>query len=228
MVPRWAAAIAVLSCPLLTLLLHQDKRGNWHALFHAESPSGAPWGRSGGHGCSKDGIHWTYTGTAFTTTANFTDGSSVVFSRRERPHLVFSDSSTPHTPTHLTSGVQWGTHDQTFTLIQPINMRQMKRRNILKADDEGTENDGRAPVGGRAHPAASIVRKYPAPSRCPQGHSCPPSADFALSMDAFSFAVPSALIAGNGDLGLVLGTSTRGPGWTFGLGKNIEKTRNPL
>ena len=39
-------------------------------------------------------------------------------------------------------------------------------------------------------------------------------------MDAFSPAVPSSLIAGNGDLGLVLGTSVTGPGFTFGLGKN--------
>ena len=39
----------------------QDTRGNWHVLFHAESPSGAPWARSGGHAFSRkgDGRHWT-------------------------------------------------------------------------------------------------------------------------------------------------------------------------
>ena len=39
----------------------QDARGNWHVLFHAESPSGAPWARSGGHAFSRkgDGRHWT-------------------------------------------------------------------------------------------------------------------------------------------------------------------------
>ena len=30
----------------------QDERGNWHVLFHAESSSGAPWARSGGHAYS--------------------------------------------------------------------------------------------------------------------------------------------------------------------------------
>jgi hypothetical protein len=30
----------------------QDERGHWHVLFHAESPSGAPWPRSGGHAFS--------------------------------------------------------------------------------------------------------------------------------------------------------------------------------
>ena len=30
----------------------QDERGGWHVLFHAESSSGAPWPRSGGHAFS--------------------------------------------------------------------------------------------------------------------------------------------------------------------------------
>ena len=42
-------------------------------------------------------------GTAFNTTVHFTDGSTTVFKRRERPHVVFSDPTRPSTPTHLTS-----------------------------------------------------------------------------------------------------------------------------
>lgn len=98
----------------------RDHRGNWHVLFHAESPSGKPWMRSGGHACSIDGRRWTYTGTAFNTTVHWTDGTSTVLKRRERPHVIMADATRPHTPTHLSSGVEWGPNDQCFTLIQPI------------------------------------------------------------------------------------------------------------
>eukprot|EP01043_Picozoa_sp_COSAG02_P009956 COSAG02_NODE_343_length_24147_cov_30.662051_19_plen_165_part_00 len=141
----------------------QDERGGWHVLFHAESPSGAPWPRAGGHAfscapdpCLKqltqpiecpmiepsnvfahlamdltqqhcnsmmrrhDGRHWTYTGTAFNTTVQFSDGSTEVFKRRERPHVIFADPNRATTPTHLSTGVVYGPADACFTLIQPI------------------------------------------------------------------------------------------------------------
>jgi hypothetical protein len=97
-----------------------DERGHWHVLFHAESPSGKPWARSGGHACSPDGRDWTYTGTAFNTSVAWADGATTTFKRRERPHLIFADAARPHTPTHLTSAVGWGATDRNFTLVQPI------------------------------------------------------------------------------------------------------------
>ena len=98
-----------------------DDNGHWHALFHAESASGQPWSRSGGHAFSQDGgASWTYTGTAYTTNVSFTDGSAVAFGRRERPHLVFADPARAGLPTHLSTGVQHGDGDATYTLVQPI------------------------------------------------------------------------------------------------------------
>lgn len=59
-----------------------DGRGNWHVLFHAESPTGAPWARSGGHAFSRDGRRWTYTGTAFdTTVVRSADGTRQLYRR---------------------------------------------------------------------------------------------------------------------------------------------------
>ena len=43
-----------------------------------------------------------------------------MFARRERPHVIFGDPQQPATPTHLTSGVVYGSGDACFTLIQPI------------------------------------------------------------------------------------------------------------
>ena len=97
-----------------------DANGHWHVLFHAESPNAAPWPRSGGHACSLDGRHWVYTGTAYNTSVRFADGSVTTYVRRERPHLIFADSMRPSTPTHLSTGVQYGDRDATFTLVQPI------------------------------------------------------------------------------------------------------------
>ena len=50
------------------------------------------------------------------------------FSRRERPHLVFGDARDPSRITHLSTGVQFGTHspvympgeDACYTLLQPV------------------------------------------------------------------------------------------------------------
>ena len=38
-----------------------------------------------------DGLHWTYTGTAFNSSGFYTDGTAFSFLRRERPHLIFGE-----------------------------------------------------------------------------------------------------------------------------------------
>ena len=110
--------------------IYLDLNGRMHALFHAEPGTGEDDGltvttgvRSGAHAWSEDGGHtWTLTGIAFNSTVAFEDGSVTVFSRRERPHLVFGDPGRPHTPTHLSTSVQYGGQygDATYTLIQPL------------------------------------------------------------------------------------------------------------
>ena len=94
-----------------------DERGRYHALFHLEEGL-----VSGGHGCSYDGVHWHYTGAAYNTTVGWADGTSTVFTRRERPSLIYGDLSRPRLPTHLSNGVEYGmaNGDATYTLIQPI------------------------------------------------------------------------------------------------------------
>ena len=82
----------------------------------------------GGHAFSVDGRNWTFTGTAWSNVVEFTDGSSYIFSRRERPHLVFGDSRDPFRISALTTGVQYGTgspvalpgEDACYTLYQPV------------------------------------------------------------------------------------------------------------
>ena len=76
------------------------------------------------------GITWTYGGTAYSNSVNFTDGTSVIYRRRERPHLIFGDPAQPYRPTHLVSSVQYEPGwfagptkwlgDASFTLVQPI------------------------------------------------------------------------------------------------------------
>jgi hypothetical protein len=62
-------------------------------------------------------------GIAYNGTTEYTDGSTECFSRRERPHLVFRerDDGGPPIPIALTNGVQYGSSDATFTLLQPLN-----------------------------------------------------------------------------------------------------------
>jgi len=57
---------------------------------------------------------------------------------------------------------------------------------------------------GAEHPAASITRRI----------------KNRRSIGAMGNSVPSALIAGNGDLGLVVGSAAAGPGLTLAMGKN--------
>jgi hypothetical protein len=38
---------------------------------------------------SEDGQNWTFSGTAYNNSVAFADGGHFVFSRMERPHLIF-------------------------------------------------------------------------------------------------------------------------------------------
>ena len=104
--------------------LFKTKRG-FAALFHANTwtdsrgnhiPVAAGAGRLA---YSKDGSRWTYASTPpYNGTIKFTNGSTLVLNRMERPVLLF-DEATGH-PTHLINGVQPYDHPYTFTLIQTV------------------------------------------------------------------------------------------------------------
>jgi hypothetical protein len=110
-----------------------DRRGGLHAIFHDMDVAGQGQPYLGGHAFSADGAQWTYTGTAYGNSANFTDGTWQTFARRERPHLLFAADG--YTPVALSNGVQFAapegvacsiggvaaTCDPVFTLVTPIN-----------------------------------------------------------------------------------------------------------
>ena len=84
---------------------------------------------------SEDGVRWHFARTApFNGTIVFTNGSTVVLARMERPVLVVDDT---FRPTHLINGVQpRAGDDRTFTLIQPVktddrNAVQQRRHQIV-------------------------------------------------------------------------------------------------
>ena len=106
--------------------LWRNARGEWHALFHANT-----WGDSrnqifpvaghaGRHAFSADGERWSFSRTpAFNGTVQWSNGSSIKAARRERPFLIFDDET--HAPTHLFTGVQvYADDDATFNLVQEI------------------------------------------------------------------------------------------------------------
>ena len=99
--------------------LYLDKNGYYHAILHNLYPNFYGY-NCGGHAFSKDGLQWTYGGRAYGNTVQFTDGNSFVFSRRERPHLVFAEDDV--TPVALTTSAQYGGQyfDASYTLLQPI------------------------------------------------------------------------------------------------------------
>ena len=91
--------------------------GVFHAIVHAMDADAR---FCGGHAWSEDGRSWTYTGFAWGNAANYTDGSWQVFSRRERPHLLFDGDGAGAAPIALSTGVQYGERDAVFTLVQPL------------------------------------------------------------------------------------------------------------
>lgn len=71
---------------------------------------------------SEDGEVWTYSATpAFNGTITFSNGTTHVMARMERPVLLFDEAT--QAPTHLINGVQPYEDDHymyTFTLIQEV------------------------------------------------------------------------------------------------------------
>lgn len=108
--------------------IYTDKRGNLHYIGHSlcnylpkeKQPENC---YVGGHAASADGGHtWHYSGdAAYTTTVAYEDGSSITYSRRERPEMLVNELGEP---THLITGVVEkggnGQHDRSWTLVQPV------------------------------------------------------------------------------------------------------------
>lgn len=83
-----------------------DARGYFHVLSHVWSELPYPSNPVSGHGFSKDGLIWEFSGEQpYDNGVQRLDGSVQRFATLERPKLVFSDQSRPHTPTHLINGV---------------------------------------------------------------------------------------------------------------------------
>lgn len=104
--------------------LWRDKRGNWHFLVHymIDIDLGLKGPRVGAHVYARDWRGpWTFNNNtlAYNTSVDFTDGTTTVFYRRERPKLYFSDDG-QMTPLYLLNGVQEFNQSGSFTLIQPV------------------------------------------------------------------------------------------------------------
>lgn len=108
-------------------MLWQDmETGVWHAITHNLMGPHMVYGQLaqvGLHEFSLDGEHWYVSGTAYTNNVTFTDGTSYLFDRRERPHLVFEENTTK--PVALSNSVRpggQGSGDRTFTLVQGLRI----------------------------------------------------------------------------------------------------------
>ena len=104
---------------------HQPSTDSYHALFHNMGGCSAV----GCHAFSRDGFSWTLSPTpAYDYNVTFTDGTTTVFSRRERPQLVFDPDT--GAPTHLINGVQLpraqqpahSQGDYTYSIIVPLRV----------------------------------------------------------------------------------------------------------
>ena len=104
--------------------LFKTKRG-FVALFHANTwtdshGSHIPVASGAGRlAYSADGRDWHYSQTpCYNGTIRFTNGTTLVLARMERPVLLFDEES--GRPTHLINGVQPFSHPYTFTLVQEV------------------------------------------------------------------------------------------------------------
>lgn len=90
----------------------------WHALFHDMLPD-LPAGR---HAFSRDGVVWTLSSTIpYNGTVVFDDGTSITYSKRERPHLLLDPVT--GVPLVLFTGVMEfpeSINDRSWTLAHPI------------------------------------------------------------------------------------------------------------
>ena len=98
--------------------IFQDKNDYFHALFHDMQPD-LPAGR---HAYSRTGVDWTLTAElAYTGSVLFEDGSTVAFSKRERPHLLLDPDT--RAPLALVTGVMQhaeSVDDHCWTLAQAV------------------------------------------------------------------------------------------------------------
>ena len=72
-----------------------DARGNWHVLYHVYCllPYAQRHECASGHAFSRDGLDWVFSNVQpYSGLVNFTDGTAITFSTRERPHVVFAPS----------------------------------------------------------------------------------------------------------------------------------------
>eukprot|EP00036_Acanthoecidae_sp_10tr_P012986 CAMPEP_0206288316 /NCGR_PEP_ID=MMETSP0106_2-20121207/1553_1 /ASSEMBLY_ACC=CAM_ASM_000206 /TAXON_ID=81532 /ORGANISM="Acanthoeca-like sp., Strain 10tr" /LENGTH=351 /DNA_ID=CAMNT_0053718865 /DNA_START=128 /DNA_END=1180 /DNA_ORIENTATION=- len=126
--PDWTkgpcAAVCVIRADDEDPMLWQDvATGVWHSIQHnLEGPHMCEGQlcQVGTHQFSLDGQQWYSTGTAYTNLVAYTDGSTHLFDRRERPHMVFAENST--VPVALSNAVRPGGQDgdRTFTLVQGL------------------------------------------------------------------------------------------------------------
>ena len=94
-----------------------DHRGNYHMLTNALPGGCNPKAAAGGHAWSRDGLIWSEpTVGAFNTTIHFTDGTSELCGRRERPQMMLDGQGLPIV---LFTGVT-GCQNGTYTLAQPV------------------------------------------------------------------------------------------------------------
>jgi len=109
--------------------LWRSRRG-WHALFHActwTDSRGAHFPAAKWAGryafSADDGMTWNFSPVpAYNASIRFANGTVKVFSRMERPFLLFDENGAP---THLFNGVQpvdWD--DYTFTLMHRIRAKR--------------------------------------------------------------------------------------------------------
>jgi hypothetical protein len=69
-----------------------DPRGRYHVLLHLHWDDGD----KGGHAFSEDGVSWTTSlDQPWGETVALSDGSSIEYLARQRPHLVLSDDGVP-------------------------------------------------------------------------------------------------------------------------------------
>jgi hypothetical protein len=109
--------------------LWRDKRGNWHFLAHwmidIVEEDGQKWPHVGAHMFARNLTGpWTFKQQeAFNSSVAFTDGTTQLFKRRERPKLFFSDDG-ELTPLYLITGVQeMNQTGPSYTLVQPIGTK---------------------------------------------------------------------------------------------------------
>ena len=85
--------------------LYFDARGHFHVLSHVWSALPFPSNSISGHAFSIDGHDWTFSPhEPYNNSITHADGSVQLFATLERPKLLFTDRTRPHTPTHLING----------------------------------------------------------------------------------------------------------------------------